>query len=209
MPPHILSSIGFIAFAGLSCFHCWSVCQVARYYTPTLAAIFAILLGVAWLCALALMLAAISRNKLRAALLTVFLYAMAIVFLGTRVLEGVPSEVGNTKWYDPDRRLTPGSKYVLHNHSHVIRPLSEAEYRLYGNLAGCYFSAGFMLFAAGLCLMPLDRDGQLGRPARRLPAIEVFLPAATTTCPSCNGRITSDASGRWPPWCPHCGGAVY
>jgi hypothetical protein len=202
------SIIGLVAFTGISGFHCWSLLQVAGFYLPRYAVPFAILLTFVWLGAPAWMLHAMLRNKLKAGLLTVFLYVMTILLLGTRVLEGVPSEVGNTKWNDPEHRLTPGSKYVLHNHSHVIRPLSEAEYKLYGHLVGCYFSAGFMLFAAGLCLVPMDRDGQLGAPRRRLPTIDRPFPAATSRCPHCAGLIEADVPGRWPPWCPRCGGEL-
>jgi hypothetical protein len=163
------------------------------------------LLAVAWLGGLGLVLYAIKRNKLQACLLAVFLYVMCIILTGTRVLEGVPAEVGKVEWRDPHHRLTPDARYLLHNHSTVLRVVSEAEYRLFLNYVGCYFSAGFMLFAAALCLQPLDRDGQLcGRRSviRRLVNPQ---PSMTCRCPHCSGLVPGDAAGHFPPWCPHCG----
>ena len=157
----LLSGVGLLGFAGLFGFHLWSLWHVACYHLPALAVLFAVLFTLVWLGGLWLMLYAIRRNKLKAGLLTVFVYVMTIIFIGMSVLQGVPTPIGDGKWHDPEHRLTPEARYVLHNHSNVIRVLSEAEYRLYQNYAACYFSAGLMIFAAVLCLCPLDRDGQL------------------------------------------------
>ena len=76
----------------------------------------------AWLCGLWLLfLFGVRRNKLKACLMAVFVYVMAIILTGTQVLEGVPDQVGAKQWRDPHHRLTPGAKYLLHNHANVVR----------------------------------------------------------------------------------------
>jgi hypothetical protein len=206
MPPYLLSGIGLFAFATLSGYHFWSLWQVAGYYLPGLVLLFAAFLTLAWMGGLGLVLYAIKRNKLMECLLVVFLYVMTIVLAGTRVLDGVPGEVGNKQWRDPQNRLTPGDKYLLHNHGNVVRALSEAEYGLYLSYGSCYFSAGFMLFAAALCLYPLDRDGQLDN--RRRISMASPHPVATAQCAHCSGLVSANVSGDWPPWCPNCGASL-
>jgi hypothetical protein len=204
MSRHPLSAVGLLAFAGLSGFHLWSLWHVAGYYLPALAPVVAVLLTLLWLGGLGLMLYAIRSNDLKTGLLTVFVYVMGILLIGMRVLEGVPAQVAEGSWRDPQHRLTPDARYLLHNHSNVIRVLSEAEYRLYQHYAACYISAGLMLLAAGLCLFPLDRDGQLqGRPRVTIPR-----PVVIAQCPHCLGPVPADALGRVPPWCPHCGATL-
>jgi hypothetical protein len=148
----ILTCTGFFAFAAIAGFHYWSLWHVAAYHAPAAAVVVAVLLALVWLGWLGLILKALQTAKLKGVLLAVFVYVMAMTFVGMSVLEGVPSEVGKEEWYDPDHRLTPDARYLLHNHSRVVRVLSEAEYRLYSNYGACYFSAGLMLFAAALCL---------------------------------------------------------
>ena len=201
----VLSGVGWLAFAVLSGFHVVSLWRIAGYYFPALAAAFAVLLALAWLSIQVLFFYAIKTNRLKACMLAVFVYVMGVLLIGTRVLEGVPAEVGEGQWRDPDQRLAPEDKYLLHNHSNVVRALSEAEYWLHLNYGTCYFTAGFMLFAAALCLNPLDRDGQL---FRRRPVMGSILDRqrwGTTRCARCRGIVPGDASGRFPPWCPHCG----
>jgi hypothetical protein len=130
---------------------------------------------------------------------------MVIILAGTQVLDGVPAQIGEGQWRDPHHRLTPGAKYLLHNHSTVARELSEPEYQLYLNLGACYFSAGFMLFAAALCLTPLDRDGQLSNRRNIVRSTENLPHPVTARCSQCLGLVSADSSGHWPAWCPHCG----
>ena len=201
----LLSAVGFVAFAAIFGFHVLSLWRIVGHFFPTLAAVLAFLLGIVWLGGISLFLYAISRNRLKACMLGVFAYVMVILVAGTRVLDGVPDEVGTTQWRDPQQLLTPDAKYLLHNHGNVSRVLSEAEYRLRLNYVSCYFSAGFMLFAAVLCLNPLDREGQVFA-RRRLRRGNGFTPLSfTSRCRRCSGVVAADAAGRWPAWCPRCG----
>src|SRR5262249_47046897 len=184
-----LSGIAWLAFAALSGIHFLSLWRIAGYHLPALAAAFAVLLAVAWLGVQGLFLYAIRRNKLNACMMAVFLYVMIILFSGMRVLDGVPAAVGEGQWRDPDQRLAPEDKYLLHNHGSVSRALSEAEYRLYLNYVTCYFTAGFMLFAAVFCLNPLDKDRQLFHKRRVLSSILDREPrAAARRAPWPGGR---------------------
>jgi hypothetical protein len=205
MPCYVLSGVGLFAFATLSCFHLWNLWSVASYHLPKLAILFAALLVLVWLTSLGLILYAIKQNKLKECLLLVFLYMMAIILAGTRVLDGVPGEVGTTKWRDPQHRLTAGDKYLLHNHGNVTRALSEGEYELYLSYVNCYFSAAFMLLAAVLCLYPLDRDGQLNSRRRIVSGFAKPRLVATAQCRDCSCLISASVSGELPPWCPNCG----
>jgi hypothetical protein len=208
MAHEFLSGVGLLAFAGISGFHFLSVWRVANHHLPALASVFAVFLILAWLGGVGLILYAIRRNKLKACFLTVFFYGMSVLFIGMGVLKGVPSHVAEGNWHDPQHRLTPDAKYVLHNHSNVIRALSEAEYRLYQNYAACYFSGGLMIFAAGLCLCPLDRDGQLRGGRRVLPNASNPQPTVMFQCTGCSKLVPAESSGRAPPWCPHCGASL-
>ena len=204
--PFFWSGIGLFAFAALSGYHFLSLWHVACYFMPVLTPVFAVLFPLMWLCGLWLLfLFGVRRNKLKACLMAVFVYVMAIILTGTQVLEGVPDQVGAKQWRDPHHRLTPGAKYLLHNHANVVREISEAEYRLYLDLAACYFSAGFMLFATGLCLTPLDRDGQLRNKPKVIRSIDDSTGTATARCSQCRGQVSADSSGHWPAWCPQCG----
>jgi hypothetical protein len=94
---------------------------------------------------------------------------MIVLFAGMRVLDGVPSTIGEGKWRDPNHVLTAKTEYLLHNHGEVKRALSKPEYDLYQAYACAYFSGGVMVFAAAASLGPLDRNGQLFR--QRRPAV--------------------------------------
>jgi len=201
----LLSAIGLIAFVGLSAVHVLALWRVAGYYLPAHSALLALLLSVVWLGAMGLFLLAIARHRLKQCLLAAFLYAMVVLLAGTRVLEGVPDEVGNNEWNDPRHVLSPDARYLVHNHSNVIRVLSEAEYRVYLSYVTCYFTAAFMIFAAVLSVQPVDRDRQLFARGRALPRLEVIQPLFIGRCERCSGIVPSDGSGRWPAWCPRCG----
>jgi len=109
MPRYFLSGVGLLAFAALSGFHFLSLWQVASYYLPDLLPLFAVVVVLVWLGGLGLVPYAVKRNKLKKCLLGVFFYVMAIILAGTRALDGVPAEVGEGNWRDPQQRLTPGS----------------------------------------------------------------------------------------------------
>jgi hypothetical protein len=207
MVSRILSGFGLVAFAAFSAFHCWSLEQVAADFVPAWATVLEILLLLMWMSGIAILLLAVKNHKLIACMMTVFFYVMIVLFLGTRVLDGVPSKIADGNWRDPYHRLTPGAKYVLHNHGNVARVLSEVEYNRYSHFAGAYLSAGFMLVATAVCLFPLDHNGQLRGP-RRLRRLDDVPPVAIDHCPLCGCDIPSHVAGHWPPWCPHCGAST-
>ena len=67
-----------------------------------------------------------------------------------------------------------------------------------------------MMLGAALCLVPLDRDNQLGfwkkKTAWGAGGVWPYDPApATARCSHCRWCVPAQADGQWPPWCPHCG----
>jgi hypothetical protein len=115
-----------------------------------------------------LMLAAL-YNRLRPAMGVVFVYGMLVMLAGMRLLPGVPQAVRGENWRDPQNLLTPEAEFILHNHSVVMKVLSRQEFELYSQGGVCYFTGGGMVFCAALCLIPIDRDNQLGtRKPRRI-----------------------------------------
>jgi hypothetical protein len=165
----VLSSIGLIAFAAVSFAHFRGLCRIVEILLPNLGAVAALGFMAIWAAALGMLLKALLLNRLKPAFAIVFIYVMLVMLAGMRVLDGVPSKAAGTNWRDPDGLLTPEADYVLHNHGTVSRVLSQEEFELYSLYGTCYFTAGGMLMTTALCLLPVDRDNQLGtRKPRRL-----------------------------------------
>jgi hypothetical protein len=199
------SAVGLLAFTAISGFHFMNLGHVAAFHLPDRTLVSAAGVVVLWVGGVGLMVYAMRTNRLMAPFLIVFLYVMAATLAGTQVLQGVPAKIGEGEWRDPHGRLTPEAEYLLHNHSNVVRVLSEAEYELFLNYVACYFSAGLMGFAACLCLFSWDRDGQLqGRRSLARP-VDPAQPGPVSRCPACKWLVPADVEGHWPPWCPHCG----
>jgi hypothetical protein len=165
----VLAGIGFVGFAALALLHVVSLYRIAVYYGPGLHWIAAAGAGLLWLTFLGLVGRGMYVRQLRLPMGVVFGYGMIILFAGMRVLDGVPSTIGEGKWRDPNHVLSAKTEFLLHNHGEVKRVLSKPEYDLYQAYACAYFSAGAMVFAAAASLGPLDRTGQLFR--KRRPAV--------------------------------------
>jgi len=163
----IVSAIGFTLFAGVSLLHFWSFYQIAVMLQPNLGIVAAPPLIVLWLGALGMLLQGLRVNRLKCPFAIVFGYVMFIILAGTQVLVGVPSPVGDGNWRDPHGLLTPDAKFILHNHGNVTKVVSQKEFTLYTLYGQCYFTAGFMLLSAAMCLGPMDRDNQIGFDKRR------------------------------------------
>jgi hypothetical protein len=206
-----LAGIGFIGFAAVSLLHFVSVYRIAAHYGPDFHWVAAVGGGLLWLSFLGLVARGMYRNRLQLPMAVVFVYGMVVALSGTRVLDGVPSTIDEGKWRDPDNLLTPQTKYVLHNHSVVKKGLTRQEYDLYLAYGFAFFSGIGMVFCAGACLGPLDRDGQLFQ--QRRPAVWAMLnrqqpPSSALTAFRCRvfgGAISSAEEDKPPPWCPHCG----
>jgi hypothetical protein len=124
-----------------------------------------------WIAALGILVRALVYNRLIPALGVVFIYVILVMLAGMTVLDGVPSKAAGIDWRDPNGVLTPDTEYVLHNHGAVSRVISQEEFELYSLYGTCYFTAGGMLMTVALCLLPVDRDNQLGtRKPRRIRA---------------------------------------
>jgi hypothetical protein len=162
----VLAGIGFSGFAVLSLLHIVSLYRIAVYYGPSLHWFAAAAAGLLWLAFLGLVGRGMYLQKLRLPMGGVFGYGMMVLFAGMRVLDGIPSTIGDGKWRDPSHVLTAKTEYLLHNHGEVKRVLSKRDYDLYQAYACAYFSAGAMVFAAAASLGPLDRNGQLFRQRR-------------------------------------------
>jgi hypothetical protein len=162
----VLAGIGFVGFAALSLLHVASLYRIAVYYGPGLHWIAAAAAGLLWLALVGIVGRGMYVQQLRLPMGIVFGYGMIVLFAGMRVLDGVPSTIGEGKWRDPKNVLTAKTEYLLHNHGEAKRVLSKPEYDLYQAYACAYFSAGAMVFAAAASLGPLDRNGQLFRQRR-------------------------------------------
>jgi hypothetical protein len=206
-----LAGLGFVGFATVSLLHFVSVYRIAAFYDPALTLIAAVGASLLWLALLALVARGMYHNRLALPMAVVFGYGMLVALAGMGVLDGVPSAVGEGKWRDPDKVLTPKAEFLLHNHGVVKRVLSRQEYDLYSAYGLAFFSGIGMVFCAAASLGPLDRDGQLFR--QRRPAVWALLnqpqlaPWALTAfrCPTCRGAIGVADGDKPPPWCPRCG----
>jgi hypothetical protein len=208
---YAFAGIGFLGFAVVSLLHLMCAYRIASFYGPDFRALAAMAAGLLWFAFLALMARGMYRNRLRLPMVIVFGYGMVVALSGMRVLDGVPSTIGEGKWRDPNDLLTAQTKYLLHNHSVVKKVLTKQEYDLYVDYGFAFFSGIAMVFCAGASLGPLDRNGQLFQ--QRRPAVWAMWnqpptpPWALTAfrCPACRGAITLTGGDKPPPWCPHCG----
>jgi hypothetical protein len=165
----VLSTLGFILFAVASFAHFRGLSRIVAMRWPIFDVVASVCLIAIWIAFLAVLVRALVHNRLKPALGVVFVYVMLVMLAGMRVLDGVPSKAADANWRDPDGVLTPDAEYVLHNHGAVSRVLSREEFELYSLYGTCYFTAGGMLMTVALCLLPVDRDNQLGtRKPRRL-----------------------------------------
>jgi hypothetical protein len=164
---YAISVIGFLLFAGVSLLHFLGFYQITVLFRPQLAIIAAPVFVTLWLGTAGMLIQALRFNRLRRPLFLVFGYVMFIMLAGTQILAGVPSPVGDGNWRDPHGLLTPDAKFILHNHGNVTKVVSQKEFRLYTLCGQCYFTAGFMLLSAAMCLGPMDRDNQIGFHKRR------------------------------------------
>jgi hypothetical protein len=136
---------------------------------PEVAFIGSVCFMTVWIAALALLVRALVHNRLMPAFKIVFFYVMVVLLAGMRVLDGVPGRAAEANWHDPKGLLTPEAEYVLHNHSVISRIITREDYVLYTLYGTCYMAAGGMMMTVALCLLPVDRDNQLGsRKPRRL-----------------------------------------
>jgi hypothetical protein len=164
----VLSTLGFVLFAVVSLAHFRGLCCIVAMLWPIFEVVATLGFVAIWIAFLAMLLEALLHNRLKPVFAVVFIYVMLVMLAGMRVLDGVPSEAAGTNWRDPDGLLTPDAEYVLHNHGAISRVLSREDFVLYSQYGTCYFTAGGMLMTAALCLMPVDRDNQLGtRKSRR------------------------------------------
>jgi hypothetical protein len=207
---YIVSAAGFVIFGGVALIHFFGLYRVVTLLRPNLQALAGFCLALFWLAAVGTLLWGIRRNQLRLCFGLVFAYMMFILLAGTQVLKGVPMRVEEGTWRDPHRLLTPEARYVLHNHGVVNKVLSREEYDLYSFYALCYFTSAGMMMGSALCVIPLDRDDQLGfwkkKTAWGTAGLPPYEPApGTAPCAHCGWRVPAEAPGHWPPWCPHCG----
>ncbi len=167
----VLSTLGFVFFAVVSFVHFRGISHIVALRWPNFGTVATLCLIAIWIAALAMLVQALLHNRLKPAFGVVFCYVMLVMLTGMRVLDGVPSEAAGTEWRDSDGLLTPDAEYVLHNHGAVSRVISRKEFELYSLYGTCYFTAGGMLMTTALCLLPVDRDNQLG--TRKLRRIRV------------------------------------
>jgi hypothetical protein len=158
----VLSTLGFGLFAVVSFAHFRGLCRVVAMLWPNFDTVATLCLMAIWVAALGMLVQALFHNRLKPAFAVVFFYAMLVMLAGMRVLDGVPSKAADANWRDPNGLLTPDAEYVLHNHGAVSRIISREEFELYSLYGTCYFTAGGMLMTTALCLLPVDRDNQLG-----------------------------------------------
>jgi hypothetical protein len=168
----VLSTIGFCLFAAVSLGHFIGLSRIAALLWPDLGFFAFGCSLVIWGALLGMLMLAALYNRLKPAFGVVFVYVMLVMLAGMRLLPGVPDTVKGANWRDPHNLLTPQAEYILHNHGVVQKIISRNEYEMYSQGGVCYFTAGGMLLTAALCLVPIDRDNQLGtrkprRPARR------------------------------------------
>jgi hypothetical protein len=165
----VLSTLGFVLFAAVSFAHFRGLCRIVAMLWPIVGVVANVCLTAIWVAALGMLVQALFHNRLKPALAVVFFYVMLVMLAGMRVLNGVPSEAAGTNWRDPDGLLTPDAEFVLHNHGAISRVITREEFVLYSLYGTCYFTAGGMLMTTALCLVPVDRDNQLGtRKPRRV-----------------------------------------
>jgi hypothetical protein len=130
----VFAGIGFSGFAALCLLHVASLYRIAVYYGPELHWIAAAVAGLLWLAFVGLVGRGMYVQQLRLPMGAVFGYGMIVLFAGMRVLDGVPSTIGESKWRDPNHVLTAKTEFVLHNHGEVKRALSKREYDLSDDL---------------------------------------------------------------------------
>jgi hypothetical protein len=165
----LLSAIGFCLFAAVSLIHFFGLSRIAALLWPNLGFVAFGGFIVIWGGFLGMLMLAALHNRLKPAFGALFIYVMLVLLAGTRLLPGVPDTVRGKNWKDPKNLLTPDAEYLLHNHSVVKKVLSRTEFEMYSQGGVCYFAAGGMMLTAALCLIPIDRDNQLGtRKPRRL-----------------------------------------
>ncbi len=158
----VLSTIGFCLFAAVSLSHFSGLSKIAAFLWPNLG-FFAFGCGIViWGAFLGMLMLAALYNRLKPAFGVMFTYVMLVLLAGMCFLPGVPAPVKGESWRDPQNLLTPQAEYILHNHSVVKKVLSRREFEMYSQGGVCYFTAGGMLLTAALCLIPIDRDNQLG-----------------------------------------------
>ncbi len=208
---YAIAGIGFVAFTAVSLLHFLSLDRVAAFHGPNVHLLAAVALGLLWSVFLGLLVRGMYRNELRLPFGLVFAYGMVALVAGMAVIPGVPAAMGEGKWHDPANLLTPETKFLIHNHSVVKKVLSKEEYELHLSYVLTYFSGAGMIFCTAVCLIPLDRNGQLV-PQRRTAGWTVlnrshFRPWTMTafSCPACHADVTVTDGEHPPRWCPQCG----
>src|SRR5262249_38088126 len=138
-----------ITVAAAWSFHCWCLYRLAALAWPGWEGLAGGAMLVVWLASLAGARLCVRHNWQHVLFCALFLYRFLGLLAGMRFLPGVPQEVGQVQWRDPQGLLKPESRYVLHNHSVVLRVLSHREYLLYVTAAMLYFSFAGLGFASG------------------------------------------------------------
>ena len=153
-------------------FHCWCLYRLAGLAWPGRDGLAAGGMLLLWLAGLAVASLCVRHNRQSVPFCVLFLYGFLGLLAGMRFLPGVPQEVGQTQWRDPQGLLKPDSRYVLHNHSIVLRVLSDREYLLYITAGMLYFSFAGLGIASGIGMKALEGSRRIER--RRVTHMTVF-----------------------------------
>jgi len=148
--------LSFLAVAAAWSFHCWCLYRLAVLAWPGREGLAVAGMLLVWLTGLAAARLCVQRNCQKAVFCALFAYGFLGLVAGMRFLPGVPQEVGQTQWHDPQGLLGPESRYVLHNHSVVLRVLSRREYLFYVTAGTLYFSFAGLGFASGFAIKAFE-----------------------------------------------------